>query len=105
MATQTKSTAAPSNPKRNLAPTPFKIIANTIPVDRFHSKLNRNGRTYYHDMLKALAAAKKGSVICLESAKPYPQIVKAAAKLGYEVHYAEDGGKLYIQLLSQGADN
>lgn len=90
---------------RSFAPTPFKITQNPIPVDRYHSSLNRNKRTYYQDMLKALAAAPRGSVACIDNAKPYPQVKKAAAKLGYECHYAEENGKLYVQILSVGADN
>lgn len=94
-----------ATPQRSFAPTAFKITQNPIPVDRYHSSLTCNKRTYYQDMLKALAAAPRGSVACLDSAKPYPQVKKAATKLGYECHYAEENGKLYVQILSVGADN
>lgn len=91
--------------RRDFSPVPFKIVADPLPTDRYRSSLSGRNRAHYKDMLIALAGSKRGSVACLESVKPLAQIKKAAVKLGYEVHFAEDGGKLYVQILSTGADN
>ena len=96
--------APPTQRLRSFAPTPFKLIKDPLPVDHYHASLSRNKRTYYQDMLKALADAPRGTLACLETAKPYAQIRKAATKLGYECHFAEENGKLYVQILSTGAD-
>lgn len=55
-------------------------------------------------MRKALAGTPRGSVATLENTKCYPQVKKAAAKLGYECHHAEQNGKLYVKIMDTGSD-
>lgn len=84
-------------------PVPFKIIANPLPEDAY--SLPRKIRSSpYRDALIALAAAKRGSVLEFEDVKALSRLRPIAKKLGYTIHVAERGTKLYVQIVDTGED-
>lgn len=90
--------------KRKLAaPTAYKIVKCTLPNDAFKKSLTQ-GKSHFQDALKLLAGSQRGSVACFDNTRCAAQIKKAALKLKYTVLYAEDLGKLYVQLIDTGED-
>lgn len=81
-------------------------ILKSSPVDlsAFKATLRKRPKSPYCDALKSLADAPRGSVLEVASLKAYPSFVKAAKRLGYELHFAEHGSKLLIQIVSTGED-
>jgi hypothetical protein len=86
-------------------PPPFEIIRNVLPEDKFHKKLPGTGKGgYYQSALKALAEAKRGSVLRFPTCRPYGSVRNAAKKLGYELMFAKDGEAMLIQVIDTGSD-
>ena len=81
-------------------------ILSSSPVDlsAFRATLRKRPKSPHCDALKALADAKRGSVLEVESLVAYNSFVKAASRLGYELHYAEHGEKMLIQIMGTGSD-
>lgn len=82
---------------------PYKIVSNPLPEDAY--TLPRKMRqSPYRDALVALAGAKRGSVLEFEDVKALVRLRPIARKLGYMIHVAERGTKLYVQIVDTGDD-
>jgi hypothetical protein len=66
--------------------------------------LPKRRRAYYADALRALAAAKRGSVLRFESSKAEAGLQNSAKKLGYSLMFAMDGNELLVQIVDTGDD-